>query len=277
MEVSQPILTLTTVAAKERAWPTSVMLVDKWRPYVRRTALRYMIVGLKQNHTLQLWDLGLGRAVQELRFPQENESDAICSVLYHPSSGMIIVGHPTRNSIYLVHLSAPKYNLPAQSQSQYVQKIASNSSALPKPEATAIMSGIREYSFASKGQLRSVDILSTPNPPPEGEDREDRVMFELYVMHSKGVTCIAIKKEDFGWSKESRVMVPFNAEKEGIATIEAMRSLPAQPRSGSDGFSDAEQGKPVSPKPPTTQPLQVREIVRKGPRECETSFANSRT
>lgn len=223
IEIKTPLLSFATIPASEKAWPTSVLFVDKVRPYTKGIAQRYVIVGMKQNHTLQLWDLCLGKAVQELNFPHEKESDAICSIAYHPSSGMIVVGHPTRNSIYFIHLSAPKYNLPGLSQAKFIQRRANNDSTLPKPEATAIMSGIREYSFANKGDLRSVELV-----PPNGEqtrpteDDEDPNKFELYIMHSKGVTCLGIKKEDLGWSPDSRVLHPVDSEKEGYIMVKEL-------------------------------------------------------
>ncbi|CRK15724.1 hypothetical protein BN1708_017408, partial [Verticillium longisporum] len=116
LEVKEPMLTLTSTPEGEKAWPTSVLLVDKLRPYQKRCALRYMIIGMKQNHTLQLWDLALGKPVQEFNLPHSKESDAVCSVMYHAPTGMLIIGHPTRNSIYFAHLSAPKYNLKSVSQ-----------------------------------------------------------------------------------------------------------------------------------------------------------------
>ena len=223
IEVKTPLMSYVTIPASEKAWPTSVLFVDKVRPYTRGIAQRYVIVGMKQNHTLQLWDLCLGKAVQELNFPHEKESDAICSITYHPSSGIVVVGHPTRNSIYFIHLSAPKYNLPPMSQAKFVQRRSNNDTTLPKPEATAIMSGMREYSFANKGELRSIELV-----PPNGEqtrpteDDEDPNQFELYVMHSKGVTCLGIKKEDLGWSPDSRVLHPVDSEKEGYITVKEL-------------------------------------------------------
>ncbi len=69
VEVRTPLLTLATASPAEKSWPTSVLFIDKLRPYTKVAALRYVLVGLKQNHTLQLWDIGLGKAVQELNFP----------------------------------------------------------------------------------------------------------------------------------------------------------------------------------------------------------------
>ncbi|MCJ1358588.1 MAG: hypothetical protein MMC33_008588 [Icmadophila ericetorum] len=229
IEVKSPILTFPTTVPSEKSWPTSVLFVDKLRPYTKGIALRYVIVGMKQNHTLQLWDLGLGKAVQELNFPHEKESDAICSVCYHPSSGIIVVGHPTRNSIYFIHLSAPKYNLPSMSQAAFVQRLANKDSTLPKPESTAIMSGMREYSFLSKGQLRSVDLLPMSQERALGEPSDESPLFELYMMHSKGVTCLSIKREDLGWSVDNKVLHPVDAEDAGLVIVKDLKEPQSRP------------------------------------------------
>ena len=224
IEVKTPILSFSTAHSTEKSWPTSVLFVDKLRPYTKGIALRYIIVGMKQNHTLQLWDLCLGKAVQELSFPHGKETDAICSVTYHPASGIITVGHPTRNSIYFIHLSVPKYNLPGMSQAKFVQRLATKDSSLPKADATAIMSGMREYSFESKGQIRSIELVPSSGEPARAvEDEEDPLLFELYVMHSKGVTCLGIKKEDLGWSIDSRVLHPIDAGQAGEIVVKDLR------------------------------------------------------
>ena len=224
VEVKTPILTFPTAYSSEKSWPTSVLFVDKLRPYAKGTALRYIIVGMKQNHSLQLWDLCLGKAVQELNFSHENETDAICSVAYHPGTGVIVVGHPTRNSVYFIHLSAPKYNLPNMSQAKFAQRLANKDSTLPKAEATAIMSGMREYSLGDKGQLRSVELTQGFNEVVNGnEGEEEPPLFELTVMHSKGVLCLGVKKEDLGWSKESRVLHPVDAEEAGLILVKDLR------------------------------------------------------
>lgn len=224
IELKTSMMTLATAHPSEKPWPTSVLLVDKLRPYTKGIALRYVIVGMNQNHTLQLWDLCLGRSVQEVSFPHEKESDAICSITYHPSSGVVVVGHPTRNSLYLLHLSAPKYNLPAISQAKFIQRLANKDSTLPKAEATAILSGLREYSFANRGELRSVELFpSSGELTRSAEDDDDPMLFELYVMHSKGVTCLGIRKEDLGWSKDNKVAHPVDAEEKGLLVVKDLK------------------------------------------------------
>ncbi|THC90131.1 hypothetical protein EYZ11_010414 [Aspergillus tanneri] len=194
-EVRVPLNTFVTGSPAEKSWPTSILFIDKLRPYVKSMALRYVLVGLKQNHTLQLWDIGLGKAVQELKFPHENESDAICSVAYHPGSGIIVAS--------------------------FIKRAAEKDSSLPKPESTACLSGIREISFASKGQLRSLDLL--PITKAAGDDGG---LFELYAMHSRGVTCLNIKKEDLGWSPENKIIRPVNALEEDLIEISELQSFP---------------------------------------------------
>ena len=221
IEVDAPMLSYLTTLPTEKSSPTSVLFVDKSRAYSKGSAMRYLILGLNQNHTLQLWDLGLGKAVQELCFPHEHDDDAICSVAYHAPSGIVAVGHPTRNSIYLVHLSAPKYNLQSYSQARYVQKLANKDNTLPKPESTAILSGMREYSFAFKGQLRSIDLL--PVTSEIAANKADPGLFELYVMHSRGVTCLNIHKTDLGWGEDSKIVDSRSAETTGLVEVKELR------------------------------------------------------
>ncbi|KAH8902005.1 hypothetical protein BR93DRAFT_948328 [Coniochaeta sp. PMI_546] len=224
LEIKEPLMTLTSTPEGEKAWPTSVLLLDKLRPYQKNTALRYMIVGMKQNHTLQLWDLALGKPVQEVNLPHSKESDAVCSVMYHPSTGMIVVGHPTRNSIYFLHLSAPKYAIKNLSQVEYIQRLVAQDSSIPQPDSTAVISGIREYSLANKGILRSLDILCNPATSPEGEEQ---TLFELYAMHSKGVTCLFVKQAELGWTKDNKVIHPVDAIATGFVKIAKLVSPPS--------------------------------------------------
>ncbi|KAI0884533.1 uncharacterized protein GGS22DRAFT_143847 [Annulohypoxylon maeteangense] len=224
LEVKEPLMTLNTTPEGEKAWPTSVLLLDKQRPYQKGWALRYMIVGMKQNHTLQLWDLALGKPVQEFNLPHMKESDPVCSVMYHPPSGMIVVGHPMRNSIYFLHLSAPKYTIKGLSQVDYIQKLVAKDSSIPEPDSTAVISGVREYSFANKGMLRSLDILVNP---ATASDSEEPSLFELYAMHSKGVTGIVIKQSELGWSKDNKVIDGADASEVGLVKIAKLKELPS--------------------------------------------------
>ncbi|KIW12273.1 hypothetical protein PV08_09549 [Exophiala spinifera] len=225
LTVDTPLLSLSTASPAEKSWPTSVLFVDKARPYLKGGALRYVLVGLRQNHTLQLWDIALGKAVQEINFPHENETDGICSVNYHPNSGIIVVGHPTRNSLFFIHLSAPRYTLSSSySQAAFVQRIALKDPELPKPESTACMSGIREISFSGRGQLRSVELLPIYRGTDDKKTIDEKAaLFELYVVHSKGVTCLTINKEDLGWNAESKVIHGVSAADEGLISLKELR------------------------------------------------------
>ncbi|KFH48484.1 hypothetical protein ACRE_006960 [Hapsidospora chrysogenum ATCC 11550] len=224
LEVREPLMTLASTPEGEKAWPTSVLLLDKQRPYQKRCALRYMIVGMKQNHTLQLWDLALGKPVQEFNLPHSKESDAVCSVMYHPASGMIVIGHPTRNSVYFAHLSAPKYNLKSVSQAEYIQRLVSQDSSIPQPDSTAVISGVREYSFENRGILRSLDILANPAMV---QDSDEPTLFELYAMHSKGVACLLIKQRELGWSNDNKVLAPVDAVSQGVVVVDKLKTLQA--------------------------------------------------
>ncbi|KAJ2993020.1 hypothetical protein NUW58_g1975 [Xylaria curta] len=224
LEIKEPLMTLNTTPEGEKAWPTSVLLLDKQRPYQKRCALRYMIVGMKQNHTLQLWDLALGKPVQEFNLPHSKESDAVCSVMYHPATGMIVVGHPTRNSVYFLHLSAPKYTIKGLSQVDYIQKLVAKDSSIPEPDSTAVISGVREYSLVNKGLLRSLDILENPSCSSSSDEQS---LFDLYAMHSKGVTAVTIKQADLGWSKDNKVVLGVDATDGGLVKISKLKELPS--------------------------------------------------
>ncbi|KAI8943740.1 hypothetical protein NX059_001720 [Plenodomus lindquistii] len=259
VEVSETLLEFHTTTPNAKSWPTSVFFFDKDKPYTKGIALRYVMVGMKQNHAFQLWDLGLNKAVQEIHLPHENESDAICSVSFHPRTGIMAVAHPTRNSIFFVHVSCPRYNLPPLSQASYISRLASKGergqNPLPPVNATAIMTSITEYSFASKGQIRSLHMLNEPAGPGEGDDPDNAALFELYVMHSKGVCTLRIRRSDLGWKKEGEPINPKEAEEEGVITISQLKP----PVAVTDESSTV--GDPPAPK--SVSDRSVREPTKK--------------
>ena len=263
-EISTPILTLSTFSPSDKSWPTSVLFLDKEKPTVKGVALRYLVIGMKQNHILQLWDIALGKAVQEIKFPHKTESDAICSIAYHARTGILVVGHPTRNSIYLIQVSAPRYNLPPMSQYAYIQRLARGLPGLPQPESTAIMSGIRELSLTNSVQLRSLDILSNPYPTSEDYNNDDMTLFEIYTMHSRGVTCYQIKRRDLGWSKEGKTVNTVDAVAERAISV---RSLPFN--SNALSSEPSLDGDEVPQSPISKMP---RETVKEEPLTSSQSF-----
>jgi hypothetical protein len=266
VEVSETLLEFHTTTPNAKSWPTSVFFFDKDKPFTKGIALRYVMVGMKQNHSFQLWDLGLGKAVQEIHLPHENESDAICSVSFHPKTGIMAVAHPTRNSIFFVHVSCPRYNLPALSQAAYIARLANKGerglAPLPPVNATAIMTSITEYSFASKGQIRSLHMLNEPAPvgSSDVDDPDNAALFELYVMHSKGVCVLRIRRSDLGWKKEGEPIHPKEAEQEGVITITALKP-PAPVTAVTDESSTAGD----NPAPKSVSDRSVRESVKKEP------------
>ncbi|KAK2016392.1 hypothetical protein LZ32DRAFT_99109 [Colletotrichum eremochloae] len=265
LEIKEPLMTLTSTPEGEKAWPTSVLLVDKLRPYQKRCALRYMIIGMKQNHTLQLWDLALGKPVQEFNLPHSKESDAVCSVMYHPPTGMLIIGHPTRNSIYFAHLSAPKYNLKSVSQVEYIQRLVAQDATIPQPDSTAVISGVREYSFANRGILRSLDILANP---AMAQETDEPTLFELYAMHSKGVACLLIKQAELGWTKDNKVLSPVDAVDAGVVTISKLKPPVSQPAEPNHQHADASHSSSRNIAKDSllqTTPSQDENMPRRGP------------
>ena len=255
VKIRIPKVTFATTPTNEKSWPTSIMFIDKERPYLKSGAVRYLVVGFKQNHTLQLWDLGLKKAVQEINLPHENETDPICSLGYHPRTGVLAVGHPTRNSIYLIHVSCPKYNLSNMSQARFIQRLATQDPPLPTPETTAIKSGVPAHYFAAKGQLRSLSIQDQPIT----ENGEDEAMFELYVMHSKGVTCLTVAKSDIGWNKENKNINAVDGGKEGFIVVRDLQlppsAAPSEPSINGDSLA----------------PISVTKKSSKGSRASETA------
>ncbi|CAD6505735.1 BgTH12-01222 [Blumeria graminis f. sp. triticale] len=221
IEVKHPITTFNNTSSVEKICPTSILFVEKFRPYQRGGAQRYMVVGLKKNHTLQLWDISLAKPVQEVHLPHAHESDATCSIVFHAATGIIIVGHPTRNSIYFLFFSAPKHIMSKSvCQAEFVEKVAAGDLSIQRPDSTAVICGMREYSFASRGNLLSIDILQSSN---YDNINESDSTIELYCMHSKGVTCLEIGRHDLGWSVENEILHPAPADELNMVTIDILK------------------------------------------------------
>ncbi|KAF2789596.1 hypothetical protein K505DRAFT_365477 [Melanomma pulvis-pyrius CBS 109.77] len=260
VEVTETLLEFHTTSPTAKSWPTSVFFFDKDKPFNKGIALRYVMVGMKQNHAFQLWDLGLGKAVQEIILPHEKESDAICSVAFHPKTGIMAVAHPTRNSIFFVHVSCPRYNLPVMNQAAYISRLSAKNDRsqvpLPSVNATAIMTSISEYSFAPKGQIRSLHMLNDPAGPPDVDDPENTALFELYAMHSKGVCTLRIRRSDLGWKKEGEPLNPREAEQEGIITLSQLKAPQPIPDESSTG------GDAAAP-PKASSDRSTRESIKK--------------
>ncbi|QDS76938.1 hypothetical protein FKW77_004882 [Venturia effusa] len=255
-DVKTPLMTLTTCQPTEKSWPTSVMLLDKEKPMSRGIALRYVIVGMKQNHTLQIWDLTLGKPVQEINFPHDQESDGICSLAYHAKSGILVVGHPTRNSIYFMNISAPQYNLPPMAQAKFVSMLATKDTSLPNPQSTIICSGIREFSLRSTTRLRSLDMLADP-----GEQfGEDAPLFVLYIMHSKGISEMRVTRPLLGWSESGKYINQVKAQDVGAISVSQIKELP-EPIPG-EAASTVSETPPVS-SVATPSRTNVKENVKK--------------
>ncbi|KAF2711019.1 hypothetical protein K504DRAFT_376668 [Pleomassaria siparia CBS 279.74] len=260
VEVTETLLEFHTTSPTAKSWPTSVFFFDKDKPFNKGIALRYVMVGMKQNHAFQLWDLGLGKAVQEINLPHEKESDAICSVAFHPKTGIMAVAHPTRNSIFFVHVSCPRYNLPVLNQAAYLTRLNAKNdrsqAPLPPVNATAIMTSIAEYSFAPTGQIRSLHMLNDPAGPPDADDADDTALFELYVMHSKGVCLLRVRRSDLGWKKEGEPLNPREAEDEGVITL-----LPLKPPQPIPDESSTSGETPIPPK--ASSDRSTRESIKK--------------
>ena len=283
VELREPVWDLSAAASgsrpEEKPSVSSIMFLDKERPTMKGVALRYMLIGFKQNHILQLWDLGLGKAVQEIRLPHEKDSDGICSITYHPRSGIIALGHPTRNSIYFIHLSAPRYGFATMDQAKYINLLARKDPSLPRPDSTAIMSGLREFSFAKVGQLRSLDMLRQPVENASDPDSEDATLFELYVAHSRGVVGIPIRRKDLGWDKDSKMVKPVGAIEAGVIDVNELvppQKLPPPSETSNAETPHKQAAKPASSKKHESTKSSASTVAKNEPvkREIAPSTAN---
>lgn len=216
--------------------PSSIMFIDKLEPYERSCAQRFMLVGFNQNHVLQLWDIALGKLVQELKLPQTDSKDPICSIAYYPASSIIVVGHPRKNVFYFIQVSVPRYDLGTMSQSEFLKLVQMRDPRVASPNTTAYMRSLRELSFESKGDIRSVELLPISRTADE-EDRvsEDHPLFDLYVMHSGGVTALTINKADLGWNYKNQVIESVKAEEEGLIETSRLTPPPASSVAQSPG------------------------------------------
>lgn len=269
-ELKEPIYSFAAGASPlhpdDKMSPSSVMLLDKDRPCAKGVALRYLLVGFQQNHILQLWDLGLGKCVQELRFPESpGTTNAMCTVIYHPKSGILCVSHPGRNSIYFIHLSAPRYNLPQMSQAAYIGLLDRQDQSLPRPESTAIMSGMREYSLGKVGELRSVDMLKTPFPTGNSlEDAAKETLFELYIEHSKGVVGMLITRDDLGWDAKGKMVKPKDAIEAGMVKVGELNP-PRPAESSTASQPEILQRQPAKSKKDREPKVQTKEAAKPSP------------
>ncbi|KAK6341025.1 hypothetical protein TWF696_009336 [Orbilia brochopaga] len=264
--LTEPVLTRSAVNPGEMYKATSVIFVDKQQPYERRQALRYLLIGLQQNHVIQLWDIAIGRAVQELRFPSSSSgSDGLCSLCYHPKSGIIVVGNPNRNTISFIHLSTPKYTLQSFTQAGFIKAISEQSPNLPKLDATAIMSSTVEYSLGDRGQLISLEVLDSSSAQLPG-DEEKPPLFELYISHTNGLTCISLCKEDLGFDSNMRVLKGLDALTANVCTSTNLQSPIIAPTTEQPPKSEETKATPaIAPEQPKLQAVNQQQQQQSAP------------
>lgn len=240
--------------------PSSIMFLDKLEPYQRSCAQRFLLVGFNQNHVLQLWDIALGKLVQELKLPQDDPKDPICSVAYYPVLGIIVVGHPTKNVFYFVQVSVPRYDLGMMSQSEFLNLVNMGDPKITTPNTTAYMRSLRELSFGTKGVIRSLELLPLSKTATE-EDRasEDHDLFDLYVMHSSGVTALTISRADLGWNYKNQPIETVKSDEEGL--IETSKILPP-PASSASRSPSVQAERPVNGASSNTEKSSTRSKKR---------------
>ncbi|KAK6845028.1 hypothetical protein PG995_015138 [Apiospora arundinis] len=86
-------------------------------------------------------------------------------------------------------------------------------------------------------------MLGTPAAELE---KDEQTLFELYVMHSKGVSNICIKQSELGWTQDNKVIAPVDAIEAGIVKITKLKELPST--------------QPTEPQPtedPTSLPIRI--------------------
>jgi hypothetical protein len=197
--IDTPMMVFNTTQPREKSWPTSVMFIDKEKTMSKGYACRYMIIGMKQNHVIQLWDLILGKPVQEVTFPHGDESDPLLSLAYCPRSATLAVGHPLRNSIFLLHVSYPPYKYQPFNQAKFLSLLADKEKKhIPTPPSTIIIDHIQEYSVGSVpslGELRSFDFMV--GTPAEAATIPG-YMNTLICMHSRGIFQYILTKPNLG-------------------------------------------------------------------------------
>jgi hypothetical protein len=251
-KVKSSIFTIHTSSSeneKAKAWPTTVMFFDREEVMEEGLAARYVIVGTKQNHNIQIWDLYLGQKVTELNLPHDNESDGVCSLVYNAKLSLLIIGHPTRNSIYIVGLSPPKY--PAKkspnglTQAEFLTLLVARDPKIRPPKSTVCIMSFREYSLNNLdiegdkiGTLRSLDV--SVDAPEDGAPNhaEDYVM-TLIIYHSRGIFQFTINLEQLGLTADHQEIVKPKIVEQGpqgqivVEQIVQPRQAPATEESAS--------------------------------------------
>lgn len=78
-------------------------------------------------------------------------------------------------------------------------------------------------------------MLNDPAASPDPEDPENLPLFELYIMHSKGVCTVNVRRSDLGWKKDGEPIHPVEAEANGAVTVNAMKPPAAHTEDTSTG------------------------------------------
>ena len=117
----------------------------------------------------------------------------------------------------------------------------------------------------SELRLRMLMVCDKTAGTPKVRD-ERAPLFELYVVHSKGVTCLTITKEDIGWDANNKVVHGIDAAKEGVVDLKELKlgSIIEETRSKSPleeptPSSSAGRKKKSKKHQPTVEPVEEGE------------------
>ncbi|GAO46234.1 hypothetical protein SAICODRAFT_7270 [Saitoella complicata NRRL Y-17804] len=157
--------------------------VDDKRP------ARYLLVGARHNHDLQLWDIELGTCVQQLSFPSE-ETNRMACVGYHQATQTVVISCAARKSLYFLHLTAPaRAGQEGMSQAEYCRHVSKKAQEITVHDAnvrSAAFEYVAEYRFDTDPAATSAP--STCFGFQIEESYDDANAFEMFVYHEGGFT-----------------------------------------------------------------------------------------
>lgn len=207
-----PIMSWLAAQTDSDMRPTSVRFMSS--PWCLKTGeVRGLIVGLKNNHVIQVWNLDVGRPVLEIRLPQTTDSERLCVIDYESESSVIVIGHPGRQSIFFVHLNS--FDRSAYpDQATYFVKLDPR---LPQAADRVMGKGFQEFSIATVGSFQSLQVL-----PPSQAQTPDHIigaLFVVYVLGSKAARSYVVTRSTLGQGSDGTAGKPRIATDAGMIEI----------------------------------------------------------
>ncbi|BFZ60952.1 hypothetical protein YB2330_002009 [Saitoella coloradoensis] len=159
---------------------------------------RYLLVGARHNHDLQLWDIELGTCVQQLSFASE-ETNRMACIGYHQATQTVVVSCAARKSLYFLHLTAPaRAGQEGMSQAEYCRHVSKKAQ-----EITVHDANVRSAAFEYVAENRfDTDPAATSAPSTcfgfqIEESYDDANAFEMFVYHEGGFTAFGCQSSLF--------------------------------------------------------------------------------